>query len=298
MSKVATIDIGTNSTRLLIAEVDNNQGIKPLVTELRTTRLGDGVDEYGCLKVEAIERTVKALKEYATLAVDYQVDDIKAVATSAVRDVSNQQEFITKVKTETGIGVKVIGGSQEASLSYLGAIKGLNCQLSAANLVLDIGGGSTEFIFGSQTEIKEKISVDVGAVRMTEKKSELKPRQELISELLSSVLDNLQGKPELLLGVGGTITTLAAVEQQLVPYNSNKVHGYQLELATIERILSDLSIKPISERKKVAGLQPERADIIVAGIQILLEVMTGLDMLDIIVSEADILDGLVYKHYK
>ncbi|MBM7623872.1 Ppx/GppA phosphatase family protein [Sporohalobacter salinus] len=295
MSKMATIDIGTNSTRLLIAEIKNKQKIKPLVTELRTTRLGDGVDKYRYLNDEAIERTVEALKEYAELIANYQVDNVKAVATSAVRDVSNQQEFITKVRTDTGIKVEIIDGKQEANLSYLGVVKGLDCQLTDANLVLDIGGGSTELIFGTETKIKEKVSVDVGAVRMTEKSSDIKMRQELIAELLSPVLNELPIKSEMLLGVGGTITTLAAIDQQLSPYEPDKVHGYKLELPIIERILSNLRVKTINERKKVIGLQSERADIIVAGIQILLEVMNGLNMSDIIVSEADILEGLVYK---
>lgn len=296
MSKVAAIDIGTNSTRLLIAEVESSQSIIPLVTELKTTRLGAGVDKNGYLQAEAIDRTVAALQEYAKLTADYQVEDVRAVATSAVRDVSNQQEFVTKVKIETGIEVNIIDGNKEADLSYLGAVKGLDCQLTASNLVLDIGGGSTEFIFGSRTEIREKVSIDVGAVRMTEKKTGLEPRQELIGELLNPVLEKLQGRVEMLLGVGGTITTLTAVDQQLSPYKPDKVHAYQLKLETIERILSDLSTKTISERKQVVGLQSERADIIVAGVQILLEVMDSLNISEITVSEADILDGLIYDY--
>ncbi|ADL11658.1 Ppx/GppA phosphatase family protein [Acetohalobium arabaticum] len=298
MPKVAAIDIGTNSTRLLIAKIEKDQSINPLATELKTTRLGAGVDKSGYLQNEAIIRTVEALKEYAELIADYQVEAVRAVATSAVRDVSNQQEFINEVKTDTGIEVEIIDGSREADLSYLGATKGLDCQLTDDNLVLDIGGGSTEFIFGSETEIKEKVSVDVGAVRMTEKETKLKSRQELIGELLNPVLNKLQGRVKMLLGVGGTITTLAAVDQQLSPYNPEEVHGYQLELERIKRILSDLSAKTIDERKEVVGLQPERADIIVAGVRILLEVMDNLNISEITVSEADILDGLIYDYCK
>ncbi|SKA11015.1 exopolyphosphatase / guanosine-5'-triphosphate,3'-diphosphate pyrophosphatase [Selenihalanaerobacter shriftii] len=295
---MAAIDIGTNSTRLLIGRLLETGQIRPLVTELRTTRLGDGVDASRSLKGEAMNRVIKALKEYKELINQQKLDKVRVVATSAVRDSSNQREFIKKVKIETGLEVDVISGEEEAELSYLGVIKGLSNSLLDANLVIDIGGGSTEFIFGSKNEIKERRSIDVGAVRMTEKFEEVEQRRDLIVRELFSITERFQNKSKILLGVGGTITTLAAIDQNLAIYNRNKVHGYSLGFPTVKKIFLDLKAKTISERKKVTGLQPKRADIIVAGIQILLEIMERLGKKEVVVSESDILDGIIYEYYK
>ncbi|WP_078811188.1 Ppx/GppA phosphatase family protein [Selenihalanaerobacter shriftii] len=298
MKRMAAIDIGTNSTRLLIGRLLETGQIRPLVTELRTTRLGDGVDASRSLKGEAMNRVIKALKEYKELINQQKLDKVRVVATSAVRDSSNQREFIKKVKIETGLEVDVISGEEEAELSYLGVIKGLSNSLLDANLVIDIGGGSTEFIFGSKNEIKERRSIDVGAVRMTEKFEEVEQRRDLIVRELFSITERFQNKSKILLGVGGTITTLAAIDQNLAIYNRNKVHGYSLGFPTVKKIFLDLKAKTISERKKVTGLQPKRADIIVAGIQILLEIMERLGKKEVVVSESDILDGIIYEYYK
>jgi exopolyphosphatase/guanosine-5'-triphosphate,3'-diphosphate pyrophosphatase len=297
MEEMAAIDIGTNSTRLLIAKFVNDR-TKPLVTELRTTRLGDGINAANTLKEEAIARTIKALQEYKDLIDDWEVKTVKAVATNAVRSISNQQQFIKRVKDQTGVEIEVISGEKEATLSYLGVVKALPEVLSELNLIIDIGGGSTELITGSRKQINNKFSIDVGAVRMTEESSQIKKREELIHELINPVINKLSNKTYTTLGVGGTITTLAAIDQQLSPYFSEKVHGYSLGISTIKRIFLDLNEKSINEKKKVVGLQASRADIIVAGIQILLEIMGSLEINEIIVSESDILNGIFYKYHK
>lgn len=299
MEPIAAIDIGTNSTRLLIGRLSSDNKIEPLVTELRTTRLGDGVDASNYLKRKAIDRTIDALQEYKRLIDEWKVTKIRVVATSALRGVSNQEEFIEKVKLKTDLEVEVISGVEEANLSYLGVIKGLSHLLADNNLVIDIGGGSTEFITGSANEVENRFSIDVGAVRMTEKTSQIKKRANLISNSLASKLKRIQNKEILtLFGVGGTITTLAAIDQELEPYSQDKVHGYSLDFSAIKRIFLDLNEKSIDERKKVIGLQPSRADIIVAGVQILLKIMEKLKVDNIIVSESDILDGIIYQYCK
>ncbi|SDC66896.1 MULTISPECIES: Ppx/GppA phosphatase family protein [unclassified Candidatus Frackibacter] len=298
MERLAAIDIGTNSTRLLIGELLLRGEMQPLATELRTTRLGKGVDSSQCLQPEAIERTIKALSEYRRLLDDYQVNKFRVVATSAVRDAVNRQLFIDKVNERTGLNVEVISGEEEAELSYLGVVKGLSDQLLDSNLVLDIGGGSTEFILGVKDKIKERFSIDVGAVRMTEKSSDIEQRSEMISSLITPVIKKIDDNLECLLGVGGTITTLAAIDQSLSSYDPKKVHGYALDISTIKEILLKLNTKSITERKAVIGLQPKRADIIVAGIQILLEIMKRMRKKKIIVSESDILEGIIYDYSK
>ena len=298
MKRAAAIDIGTNSTRLLIGELDTAGKITPLASKLQITRLGAKVDQTGYLSQQAIQRTVEALAEYKSLLEKYQVTEVRVVATSAARDVNNQSDFINRVKERTGLKVEIITGAEEARLSYLGVIKSLPELLSTDNLVLDIGGGSTEFIFGSPQMIEDKFSLNVGAVRMTEQSEVISERKKLIMESLLPQLRKLKGKVKTLFGVGGTITTLAAIDQGLVTYDPQKVHGYLLKLTTIERILSDLAAKTTEERKEVVGLQPERADIIVAGVQILLLIMEVLGLTEIIVSEADILEGIIYNCYK
>ncbi|MCK8824901.1 Ppx/GppA phosphatase family protein [Fuchsiella alkaliacetigena] len=294
MNRAAAIDIGTNSTRLLIGELNKTGKITPLASELQITRLGAKVDQTGRLNQASIQRTIEALAKYKSLLEQYQVREVRVVATSAARDVSNQAEFINKVKERTGLKVEIITGTEEARLSYLGVIKSLSELLATDNLVLDIGGGSTEFIFGSSQRIEDKFSLNVGAVRMTEQSKVISEREKLIKKTLLPQIRKLTGKVKALFGVGGTITTLAAIERQLVTYDPQKVHGYLLKLTTIERIFSDLAAKTIEERKEVIGLQPKRADIIVAGVQILLLIMEVLELTEIIVSEADILEGIIY----
>ncbi|MGM0471486.1 MAG: Ppx/GppA phosphatase family protein [Bacillota bacterium] len=293
----AAIDIGTNSTRLLIAKLDQAGQLKPVVTRLKTTRLGDGVDSNSYLKSEAIVRTVEALKEYRQLIDNYRVQEIEVVATSAVRDVDNQDEFSSQVREEAGLEVDIISGQQEAKLSYRGAVKSLEQDLGKTNLVIDIGGGSTEFILGQEDNVIKSESVDVGAVRMIERKDDNSARRELIDSLLTTTISQLPNGIDRLIGVGGTITTLSAIDQQLEPYDPLAVQGSQLQLEKVQSIYTDLSQQSISQRKEVKGLQPARADIIISGVQILLSIMETLEINEIVVSDADILEGLIYKNY-
>ncbi|NPV28718.1 MAG: Ppx/GppA family phosphatase [Firmicutes bacterium] len=291
--RFAAIDIGTNSTRLLIAEVEGGRVI-PRFFALRMTRVGEGVARGEGLRPEPVARTLRALQEFGALARRYGVSCMRVVATSAVREAPNAPGFLKQVREEAGFEVDVISGEEEAYLSYLGACRALPGV--AEGVVVDIGGGSTEFTFparpGAPASGLRCVSVPLGAVRLTE-------RPALLSELLApmkAVLDEIALRRERnLIGVGGTITTLAAVDQALATYDPDRVHGYRLTRDAVERILFHLAAKNKDERKNVPGLQPERADIIVAGTTILWAILGYLQIPEITVSEADLLHGIILE---
>jgi exopolyphosphatase/guanosine-5'-triphosphate,3'-diphosphate pyrophosphatase len=301
-NRFAAVDIGTNSVRLLIAKLCNRQ-LKPELRTLRMCRLGEGITRGDGLQPQAVARTLQALQEFSSLLRLHGVRHVRAVATSAVREAPNAELFVKQVISQTGLPVEVISGEEEAYLSYVGACQSLPGVKQGT--VVDIGGGSTEFTFPSAPAPVEQLghpqssghngtltsrSIPLGAVRLTE-------RPLLLSEILAKLklaLDELHiEKPIPLIGVGGTITTLAAVDQALQVYDPERVHGYQLTRASVERILFLLAAKTNQERKQIYGLQPERADIIVAGTTILWAILGSLEAEQITVSEADLLDGII-----
>ncbi|MGB9791233.1 MAG: Ppx/GppA family phosphatase [Thermacetogeniaceae bacterium] len=290
--RYAAVDIGTNSTRLLIAEVEDGR-VCPKFAALRVSRVGEGMVKGEGLRPEGVARTLQVLKEYRGLLGEHGVDAWRVVATSAVREAANSAEFVDKVREETGLRVDVISGEEEAYLSYIGACGALPEAEGA--VVVDIGGGSTEFTYRRAEAGKDVLvcrSVPVGAVRMTERPVLL----DGILALMKEVLDEIGGlRTKRLVGVGGTVTTLAAVDQGLVTYDWRRVHGYRLQREAVERILFRLAAKTIEERKGVPGLQPERADIIVAGTTILWAILGYLEAPEITVSEADILYGIILE---
>jgi exopolyphosphatase/guanosine-5'-triphosphate,3'-diphosphate pyrophosphatase len=316
--KLAAVDIGTNSTRLLIAE-RSEDAVRSLVTALRTTRIGEGISSEQRLQPEPVQRTIAALAEYRRLLRQHGVQRWRLVATSAVRDAVNRASFVGRVRDELGLEVEVISGEEEARLGYLGACSALP---QAAAAVIDIGGGSTEFswpepqaprIAGRGSGRQQAVSVNngsgegdrgrgarpaingcsvpMGAVRLTEKPL-------LLSELLAvyrQPCDRIKGAGLTLVGVGGTITTLAAIDQALDPYDSSRIQGYALQRSRVERILFDLAAKDKQQRLTVPGLQPGRADIIVAGTTILWAVLGYLELEQITVSDADLLQGVILE---
>jgi exopolyphosphatase/guanosine-5'-triphosphate,3'-diphosphate pyrophosphatase len=294
VERFAAVDIGTNSVRLLISTFTNRQWKDELRT-LRMCRLGEGITRGEGLQPQAIARTLQALQEFSDLLGAYGVDQVRAVATSAVREASNAAFFVDQVKSQTGLSVEVISGEEEANLSFLGACQSLPSVKQAA--VVDIGGGSTEFTFTSgvaRSELLTSRSIPMGAVRLTE-------RPLLLAEILNSLKPALEelraAQPVSLIGVGGTITTLAAVDQALPVYDPGRVQGYRLNRTAVERILFLLAAKTDQERKQISGLQPERADIIVAGATILWAILGSLEAEQITVSEADLLDGIILTSF-
>jgi len=291
MKRVAAIDIGTNSTRLLVAEY-TAAGLKRIETGLITTRLGKGMAG-GVLLQETMLSTADAVGLFYQKAINLGVENVVAAATSAVRDASNGTEFLELVKKRTGLAVRVLSGEAEAALSYRGVLSGLQVE-PGSTVVVDIGGGSTEFIW-MQGERLNLVSVNAGAVRLTAAGAD----EAMTGDLLRPTLEEVKRSSfECLVGVGGTVTTLAAIDQQLAVYDSKRVHGYSLSAISVNRILKMLNGMDIEERRKVPGLRPERADIIIAGVNIVKSILDSLGLARMIVSECDILYGLALEEVK
>ncbi len=300
MSK-AVIEMGTNTTRLLIAELQD-QKIKELKKDLITTRLGEGVDRNKTLNENAIKRGLKALKTLQWEIDQYEVSSVKLVGTSALRDVNNADKFQKLVEKKIGYELEIISGHKEAELILKGVTYGYDF---SDYLIIDIGGGSTEFIWKSEEDNKIKMdSLNIGAVRLTERfidnphqewgRSDIKNIAEYVEQELEKELDILPGVQNLI-GVGGTITTLAAILLKLEQYDQQAIHDYILNYPDINKVLDRLRKLDLEKRKKVKGLNPDRADIIIAGIVILNEIMKTLRTLKLRVSDYDILHGLIIE---
>lgn len=304
--KVAAIDIGTNSTRLLIAAVDESGAMEEIARLTTITRLGQGVSDFSLLRDDAINRTVDVLSKYSVVAHDYNVEKIIAVTTSAVRDANNEQAFLDKAREVLGVEPQVISGNQEAHLAYAGVLS--DSKIIGANrnlLVTDIGGGSTEIVFGDLQAPIFSTSLPLGCVRLLEDffqtdppaPSDIGTLQLHVRRVLESELDTDLGDRFVPVAVAGTASALAAITLKLKIYDPEKVHLFNLSLDNVLDILDKLSVMHLSERREVVGLEPERADVIVAGTAILAEVMDFFGLDHFIISECDILDGLALSAF-
>jgi exopolyphosphatase/guanosine-5'-triphosphate,3'-diphosphate pyrophosphatase len=294
MTIVGAIDIGTNSTRLLVAEISEAGKIRVLRSDMRTTRLGENIRER-VLLWPAMERTLEVLKKFIRDAVDLNVACVILAATSAVRDAANKEEFISLIKRETGHEINILSGAEEARLSYLGVVSGLDNNYEQVT-VIDVGGGSTEFTWSAPKGLVFK-SFNVGAVRMTESNDSYEQIYDNLSNQIKLAGQSLMPEetaslPTALVGVGGTVTTMAAIRLGLRVYNPELVHGSKLNIGDVSAILNLLIGCDLEDRKQIYGLQPERADIIIAGVRIVHCAMTILKQAVITVSESDILHGL------
>jgi exopolyphosphatase/guanosine-5'-triphosphate,3'-diphosphate pyrophosphatase len=293
--KVAAVDIGTNSTNLLI--VDGNG--QEIAREIGITRLGQGVDRTGVLAPEAIERTVAQLARYHDLLRDHDVQHVRAVATSASRDASNRDDFFDRAETALGVRPAVISGAEEGALAYRGAVS--DRPAGEYRLVVDIGGGSTEFMLGDD-ELRGVTSIDVGSVRLTEthlhgdppRAEELTNAIGAVQDLLDDVERELPGiaAHPLLLGIAGTITTIAAVEIGLPVYDPARVHGAVLPRPAVEEVFRTLATEPLADRVHNPGLPRERADVIVGGCCVLVAMMRTWHVDQLVVSNRTLLDGV------
>ena len=304
--KIGTIDIGTNSMRLLIGNYINNK-IENRKKYVSTTRIGQGVDKEGYITEEAIERNLKALKEFSDICKNEKCDEVYCMGTSALRDSKNGQEFVRRAKELTGIDVDIICGDEESNLGFMGVLEGTDGNKSEDILVIDIGGGSTEFIVGNEEGIKFCKSENVGALRMTEKfittdpisDEEYNSMASFIEETLYDTLNVLKEKKiSKLVGIGGAITSLSAMNQQLEVYSMEKVHNSIVCKKDLERILQNLKKMTLNDKKTMKGLQPKRADIITAGVKILHIIMEKLEFEEIMISEYDHLEGLMCQKSK
>lgn len=285
--RVAAVDIGTNSTRLLIADYKESRVI-PVYQALEMTRIGEGVGVSGIISQQALERTVACVAGFIEKCVHYNVIKVRIVATSAVRDAQNKKQVVDAIYNTTGYNLEILTGEEEGKLSYLGAVSD-NLRDGKGNYaVIDIGGGSTEISYWTEQGIQYR-SVNLGAVRVKEGLALMGKMDEILADFqISSLREKVH-----FVGVGGTITTLAAIKLKMIKYDPALIHGQILTKEEISKIYQMLSKLELKERKKIAGLQQERADIITYGTYILLKIMDKFKIPQILVSEKDILHGLI-----
>jgi exopolyphosphatase/guanosine-5'-triphosphate,3'-diphosphate pyrophosphatase len=295
--RIGVVDLGTNSTRLLVADVEDGAAVE-LARRTVVTRLGEGVDSTGRLSDAAMGRVDEALESFREVIDELGAERLVGVATSAMRDADNGPAYRDHVRERFGIDARTISGDREASLTFLGATAGRDGPSTA---VVDIGGGSTEYVVGRPRRDPDfHVSTRMGSVRHTERfLAQDPPTPEEVGALSADagrivtqeVPAEFREPTAHGIAVAGTATTLAAIDQGLDPYDPERVHGYRLELASCEHMLAMLAALPLDERRRVTGLHPDRAPSIVAGAAILAESIRGFGLDWIEISEADILQG-------
>jgi exopolyphosphatase / guanosine-5'-triphosphate,3'-diphosphate pyrophosphatase len=301
LTRLGAVDIGTNSVRLLVADVEGAGRDAALTTverRMHITRLGQGVDATRALAPDAIDRTLDVLREYRGVIDDLDVKQVRATATSAARDATNRDAFFGPASDALGVAPELLSGEEEARLSFLGATAGLT--EPSPYLVVDIGGGSTEFVVGDR-EPEAWISIDVGSGRLTERHIRSDPPADaeldsVCSDAESAVQQAIRAvgtSARTLVGLAGTITTIAALILELKEYDLERIHHARLDALQVEEAAAMLNAMTVEERRRLPVMPRGREEVIVAGAQILVEVMEGFGFDDVLVSEADILDGLV-----
>ena len=310
MSRVAAIDCGTNSIRLLIADIDRSNGsakLTDVVREMRVVRLGEGVDATGELAPAALERTFAATADYARLIREHGAAKVRFVATSASRDARNRQVFVDGIRDLLGVEPEVITGDEEAALSFAGASSVLPILDGDQVLVVDLGGGSTEFVLGTADGVTAARSVDVGCVRLTERHLRQDPptaeqiaaaEADVDAAITSAGLDVPLERATAIVGVAGSITTITAHAMRLPEYSPDSIHGTELSIDDIRLAATDLLEMPRTERAALPYMHPGRVDVIGAGGLVwrrILERLAGLSggrIVTATASEHDILDGI------
>lgn len=302
--RVATIDIGTNTVLLLVAERDAEGRLVPVEEHATITRLGEGVDERRVLLPEAIARTNACLDRYAEIVRRTNAERVAVVGTSAMRDAGGGDAVRAHVKARFGVEARTISGDEEATLTFAGALSGLDVDRSVETLVFDIGGGSTEVVLGVPSSAgppRFAQSFDVGSVRLTERHVRTDPptARELddvrlaAASAFASVPAPAGGATvSLPIGIAGTMTTLAAVALELATYDATHVHGMVLARPRLEALVTRLASMPLAERRSVPGLEPKRADVIVAGALVALALLDRLGALEVRISDRGVRWGL------
>ncbi|MEW6375125.1 MAG: Ppx/GppA phosphatase family protein [Thermodesulfobacteriota bacterium] len=299
LKRVASIDIGTNTILLLIAEMEGGK-IKPLFERETIVRLGEGVQKNGVLLQEAMNRGVQTLARYLEQCRKMEVQKIFAAGTSALREAKNSRDFLKIVEEKLKFPIEVISGEEEAQLSYLAVAKDLK-EVKKPILVVDVGGGSTEFILGKGDRITQWVSLPLGSVRFTEQFLLSDPVQEgewekMVREIQKLLMDIPHSKEPLsMVAVGGTATTLASVEQGLEEFIPEKIHHFILEKEALKKQLLLYRSKTNDERRKIPGLPPARADVVLAGGTILYMAMEDLQCPSVLISCHGMRYGLLYK---
>ena len=297
--RVAAIDCGTNSIRLLVADLTQNQLID-VSRRMEIVRLGEGVDRTGRLAPAAIDRTRRALIGYAAEIAELGITDVRMVATSATRDATNAADFRAMVQAVLGIEPEVITGDEEARLSFTGAVHGLDAE--PPYLVVDIGGGSTEFVTGRSTS-EQAISIDIGCVRMTERHlksdpptpAEIAAAERDITAAVDIALAAVPGREaKTMLGLAGSVTTVTALALGLPTYDATAIHHARISYPEVAKVTADLLAATVAERRSLPVMHPGRADVIGAGALILRTIMERSAQSEVVASEHDILDGIAW----
>ncbi len=298
--RVAAIDIGTNTTLLLIAErgpQETGGALRAVFEDMTITRLGQGVDKTRALAPEAIERTASCLERYAGSIAAYGVDAsaLRVTGTSAMRDAAGADALRDRARAALGVEIEVIAGSEEARLAFVGALSGLvRADVGERAMVMDVGGGSTELVVGESAthRIAAGRSFDVGSVRMTERHMNVAahdpPSATEIAAVEADVRKTLAPwteRSDVLVGVAGTVTTIAAVHLGMREYDGARIHGTRLSRAEVEAVFTRLASMPLAARRQVAGLNPARADVIVAGTAVVRVAMDHVGATGLVVSD-------------
>ncbi|QGU00520.1 Exopolyphosphatase [Candidatus Syntrophocurvum alkaliphilum] len=285
--KYAAIDIGTNSCRLIIVEVTDN-GLNTLKKQVEITRIGEGLSKSSNLSPDAINRTISCLNDFKKTIENHKAQSFRVIATNAVREAKNQEDFLLKVKEQCGLEIDVISSDEEAKLSYLGVEKGL--KFEQLPVLVDLGGGSTEFIFNGEYSYVN--SIPIGAVKVTENNMSIFDIKNIFREILEHK-EKFENSP--LAFVGGTATSLVAIKEGMETYKPDIVHGYKLKREEVADLYNLLERMPLNVRKRLPGLQPERADIITGGAKVVLLIMDLLEKNEITISESDIMEGTIWS---
>ena len=302
--RVAAIDCGTNSVRLLVADVDRAAGrLTDVDRRLEIVRLGQGVDATGRLGAEPLARTFRVLRSYRKIIAEASASAVRMVATSATRDAANSGEFVAGVRDILGVEPEVLSGEDEARLSFTGATAELAGD-AAPYLVTDIGGGSTEFVLGEPGAMTAGVSVNIGCVRMTERHLRHDPPGD--AEIaaaradIDAALDVVAGKipvsaARTLVGLAGSVTTVAALVLGLDSYQAERIHHSRISAAAVREVAASLLGQTRAERKRLAVMHPGRVDVIGGGALVLTQIMERFGFGEVLVSEHDILDGLAWS---
>ncbi len=300
---LSSIDVGSNTIRLLIGRVENRR-----ITRLRTgmviTRLAAGIGKTGLLSADNMEKSLSVLKDFSDIISAYGISHIKAVGTSALREAKNSEEFMRRVLSETGINIEVISGEEEAELTVKGVLSDL--PKTDLSLIIDIGGGSAEWIFCRNSLPDAMGTISTGVVKLFDNhmKSDPPSKADILSlkKELDTVLSGLKtnighliNRSTVFIGTAGTVTTLAAIDIGLETYDHEKIHKHNLTLQRLHEMSERLLELPLSERKKIIGLEPERADLIIPGILFTINVMELFGFDNILVSDNGLLEGALIK---
>ena len=300
----AIIDVGTNSIKFCLAEETGNGSYTVVKDTNDIARLGEGLKETGLIGPEPLERNAQSVADFAAEAKAAGADEVVAVGTMALRTAKNAAAFIARVKELCGVELKVLSGEEEAQYSYVAVMSGIEGAADADLVTMDTGGGSTEFVFGTAGKIVRKFSLNVGAVRFTEQYlSQMPVAAEKLAEAQAQIKKELSeggvsGPVKFLVGMGGTVTSMASVKHKMAKYDPDVIQGSTLTLDDINAQIADYAAKTLDQRREIVGLQPKRADVILAGACIVKAVLELTGAHELTVSDRSLRHGLMYELFK